>query len=140
MKWELDYIPDARKDIRELSRNQQIIVEKAIKKVKTNPLPQSEGGYGKPLGNKRGANLTNMLKIKLRAEGIRVVYKLIRTETKMLVVVVGVREDEEVYEIAQRRRMYLSGLSFQNRIRQNQLNGGFFDLRFTDFRLGCCGQ
>ncbi len=105
MKWELDYIPDARKDIRELSRNQQIIVEKAIKKVKTNPLPQSEGGYGKPLGNKRGANLTNMLKFKLRAEGIRVVYKLIRTETKMLVVVVGVREDEEVYEIAQRRRI-----------------------------------
>jgi mRNA interferase RelE/StbE len=105
MKWELDYIPDARKDIRELSRNQQIIVEKAIKKVKTNPLPQSEGGYGKPLGNKRGTNLTNMLKIKLRGEGIRVVYKLIRTETRMLIVVIGVREDEEVYEIAQRRRI-----------------------------------
>ena len=64
-----------------------------------------EGGYGKPLGNKHGANLTNMLKIKLRVEEIRVVYKLIRTETKMLVVVVGVREDEEVFEIAQRRRM-----------------------------------
>ena len=105
MKWELDYIPDARKDIRDLSRNQQIVVEKAIKKVKTNPIPQSEGGYGKPLGNKHGANLTNMLKIKLRTEGIRIVYKLIRTETKMLVVVVGVREDEEVYEIAQRRRI-----------------------------------
>ena len=105
MKWELDYIPDARKDILDLSRNQQIIVEKAIKKVKTNPLPQSEGGYGKPLGNKCGTNLTNMLKIKLRGEGIRIVYKLIRTETKMLVVVVGVREDEEVYEIAQRRRI-----------------------------------
>ena len=41
----------------------------------------------------------------LDTEGIRVVYKLIRTETKMLVVVVGVREDEEVYEIAQRRRI-----------------------------------
>ena len=105
MKWELVYIPDARKDILDLSRNQQIIVEKAIKKVKTNPLPQSEGGYGKPLGNKRGTNLTNMLKIKLRGDGIRIVYKLIRTETKMLVVVVGVREDEEVYEIAQRRRI-----------------------------------
>jgi mRNA interferase RelE/StbE len=45
-----------------------------------------------------------MLKIKLRGEGIRIVYKLIRTETKMLVIVVGVRKDEEVYEIAQRRR------------------------------------
>ena len=44
------------------------------------------------------------LKIKLRGEGIRIVYKLIRTETQMLIVVVGVREDDEVYDTAQRRR------------------------------------
>ena len=125
MKWELDYIPDARKDIRELSRNQQIIVEKAIKKVKTNPLPQSEGGYGKPLGNKRGTNLTNMLKIKLRGEGIRVVYKLIRTETRMLIVVIGVREDEEVYEIAQRRRIKYPSLPLE----MPQHPPGLYDLR-----------
>jgi mRNA interferase RelE/StbE len=80
-------------------------VTKALKKVKTNPLPQDEGGYGKPLGKKHGRDLTNFLKVKLRGEGIRIVYKLIRTETKMLVVVVGVREDEEVYEIAHRRRI-----------------------------------
>lgn len=104
MNWDLYYLPEARRDIRALSRNQQVIVEKAIKKVKTNPLPQSEGGYGKPLGHKDGTNLTNRLKIKLRGEGIRIVYKLIRTETKMLIVVVGVREDEEAYEIAQRRQ------------------------------------
>ena len=105
MNWKLDYLPDARKDINGLSRTQQILVTKAIKKVKTNPLPQSEGGYGKPLGHKHGTNLTNMLKIKLRDAGIRVVYKLVRTETKMLVIVVGIREDEEVYEIAERRRI-----------------------------------
>ena len=105
MNWKLDYLPDARKDINGLSRTQQILVTKAIKKVKTNPLPQSEGGYGKPLGHKHGTNLTNMLKIKLRDAGICVVYKLVRTETKMLVIVVGIREDEEVYEIAERRRI-----------------------------------
>ena len=104
MNWELDYLPEVQKDIHNLTRNQQILVGKAIKKVKQNPLPQSEGGYGKPLGHKQGTNLTNMLKIRLRGEGIRIVYKLIRTETKMLMVVIGVREDEEVYEIAQRRR------------------------------------
>ena len=103
MSWELDYLPEARKDIQSLARNQQIVVRKAIDKVKQNPVPQSEGGYGKPLGHKQGTNLTNLLKIKLKKEGIRIVYKLIRTETKMLVIVVGVREDEEVYEIAQRR-------------------------------------
>lgn len=105
MNWDLDYVPEARKDIKDLDRSQQIVVTKALKKVKTNPLPQDEGGYGKPLGKKHGRDLTNFLKIKLRGEGIRIVYKLIRTETKMLVVVVGVREDEEVYEIAHRRRI-----------------------------------
>lgn len=105
MNWDLDYVPEARKDIKDLDRSQQIVVTKALKKVKTNPLPQDEGGYGKPLGRKHGRDLTNFLKIKLRGEGIRIVYKLIRAETKMLVVVVGVREDEEVYEIAHRRRI-----------------------------------
>jgi mRNA interferase RelE/StbE len=105
MNWDLDYVPEARKDIKDLDRSQQIVVTKALKKVKSNPLPQDEGGYGKPLGKKHGRDLTNFLKVKLRGEGIRIVYKLIRTETKMLVVVVGVREDEEVYEIAHRRRI-----------------------------------
>ena len=103
MIWELKYLPEAEKDYQSLAHNQQLVVNKAIKKVKTNPLPQAEGGYGKPLGHKKGVNLTGFYKIKLRGEGIRIVYKLIRTETKMLVVVIGMREDEEVYEIASRR-------------------------------------
>ena len=104
MNWEVKYLPEAEKDLNALDHSQQLLVRKAIKKVKTNPLPQSEGGFGKPLGHKQGTNLTNFLKIKLRGEGIRIIYKLIRTETQMLVVVVGVREDEEVYEIAQARK------------------------------------
>ena len=104
MNWDLEFLPEADKDLDGLSRDQQVKVKKAIKKVQENPLPQKEGGYGKPLGHKHGMNLTNLLKIKLRGDGIRVVYKLIRTETKMLVVVVGIREDEEVYEIASKRR------------------------------------
>ncbi len=103
MSWELVYLLDVEKDYKNLSRRQQIITDKAIKRVKLNPLPDSEGGYGKPLGHKRGRNLTGYLKIKLRGEGIRIVYKLIRTESKMLVIVIGIREDEEVYEIAEQR-------------------------------------
>ena len=103
MTWKLKYLPEAEKDLSTLDNNQQIMVLKAIKKVKTNPLPQKEGGYGKPLGHKQGRNLTNYLKIKLRKEGIRVVYKLVRSESNMLIVVIGIREDDEVYEIAQKR-------------------------------------
>ena len=105
MNWIVQYLPEADKDLDSLSRTQQVMVKKAINKVKENPLPQNEGGYGKPLGHKRGLNLTNLLKIKLRGEGIRVVYKLIKTESQMLVIVIGVREDEEVYETAYSRRI-----------------------------------
>ena len=104
MNWNVLYLPEANKDLDSLSRQQQILVKKAIKKVQANPLPQNEGGYDKPLGHKHGLNLTNLLKIKLRGEGIRIVYKLIKTDSRMLVIVVGIREDDEVYEIAHSRR------------------------------------
>ncbi len=79
------------------------MVAKAIDKVSENPLPVSMGGYGKPLGNKGGNDLTGFLKIKLKSAGIRVVYRLIHTESEMLVVVIGVRADDEVYDMAHRR-------------------------------------
>ena len=104
MKWTVEYLPEAKKDVATLSHNQQTLVKKAIGKVCENPLPQSEGGYGKPLDNKHGMNLSGLLKIKLRGEGIRVVYKLIRTETQMLVVVVGIRDDDDAYRSAYQRR------------------------------------
>jgi mRNA interferase RelE/StbE len=103
MNWKLKFLPEVEKDLRQLSGNQRILVRKAIKKVQTNPLPVSEGGYGKTLGNKNGINLTGFLKIKLRGAGLRVVYKLVRTESEMLIVVVGARADDEVYETAEQR-------------------------------------
>ena len=104
MSWSVAFLPEAVKDLDKLSRSQQAMVKKAIQKVQTNPLPQNEGGYGKPLGHKHGLNLTNLLKIKLRGAGIRIVYKILRTDSQMLIIVVGIREDEEVYEIAHSRR------------------------------------
>lgn len=103
MSWNIAFLPEAVKDLKALAGNQQILVRKAIQKVSQNPLPMEEGGYGKPLGHKSGTNLTGFLKIKLRGAGIRVVYKLERTESGMTVIVIGVREDDEVYELAQKR-------------------------------------
>lgn len=103
MNWKLVFLPEAAKDLKNLAGNQRLMFIKAIDKVLQNPLPVNEGGYGKPLGNKHGTDLAGFLKIKLRGAGIRVVYKLIRTETEMLVVVIGAREDDEVYETAQHR-------------------------------------
>ena len=102
--WIDKYHPEAKKDIDKLDGSQKVAVKKAIKKVLQNPLPQSEGGYGKPLGNKSGNNLTGLLKVKLKKEGLRIVYKLVRTENTMYVLVVGVRSDNEVYYIAAERK------------------------------------
>lgn len=104
MTWELVYLPEARDDLRALDGSQRIKVVKAIAKVQTNPLPVSEGGFGKPLGNKRLSQLSGLMKIKLKAEGLRIVYKLERTEHNMCIVVIGVRSDDEVYREATKRR------------------------------------
>ncbi len=69
----------------------------------TNPVSIYEGGYGKPLGNKGGTDLTGLFKIKLRNAGLRIVYKIIKTETTMIVIVIGARSDDEVYNIAEKR-------------------------------------
>lgn len=103
MNWKLAYLPEAEKNLKALDGSQRILVQKAIRKVQQNPLPADENGYGKPLGNRNNTSLASFLKIKLRAARLRVIYKLHRTENAMLVIVIGVRADEEVYEIAQKR-------------------------------------
>ena len=102
--WELSFLPEGREDLRALDGSQRIRVVKAIAKVQSNPLPSSEGGYGKPLGNKRLSQLSGLMKVKLKSDGIRIVYKLERIEHAMRIVVIGVRSDDAVYREAQKRR------------------------------------
>lgn len=101
--FELLIYPEAVKDVKKLDGSKRKVVAKAIEKVLSNPLPQDKGGYGKPLGNKAGVNLTGYLKVKLRGSGIRIVYRLVEVKGKMAVVVVGSREDEEAYRVAAKR-------------------------------------
>ena len=101
--WTVEFTTEAKKDMRDLSQTQRFQINKAILEVSKNPLPNSEGGYGKPLGNKQSKNLTGLLKIKLLKLGIRVVYKIIRTDEIMKIIVVAVRADDEVYDIASKR-------------------------------------
>ena len=65
MKWRLTFLPEAEEDFDKLDGSQKIIVRKALAKIEQNPLPSYEGGYGKPLGNKGGKNLSNFLKVKI---------------------------------------------------------------------------
>lgn len=107
MTWSVEFLEEAKKDMKKLERSASIQVLKGIQKISRNPLPVQEGGYGKTLGNKNGANLTNLLKIKFRDLGIRVVYKVERVEDVMKIIVVSARTDEQVYrEAAKRREKY----------------------------------
>lgn len=100
---EIEYIPAALEDLQFLDHSQQLQVLKAIKKVSSNPLPNLEGDLGKPLGSHSGANLTGYLKIKLLKLGLRVVYRVVRENNVMRIVVISVRDDETIYKLASDR-------------------------------------
>ena len=103
MVWTVEYIKEAVNDLKELDHSQQIQVLKAIQKVSANPLPNTEGGYGKPLGNHLSSNLAGYLKIKLLTLGIRVIYCLVREKEVMKIIIISVHDDQRVCRIAQER-------------------------------------
>ena len=100
MAWEIEYLPQACDDLKKLDHSVRVQVLKAIVKVSENPLPQSQGGLGKPLGNHQSLKLSGYLKIKLLKIGIRVVYRLVYNPCKMKIVVISARNNDEVYKIA----------------------------------------
>ncbi|WP_308657534.1 type II toxin-antitoxin system RelE family toxin [Agathobacter sp.] len=104
MTWGIEFLEEAEKDLKKLDHSAQIQILKGILKVSKNPLSTAEGGYGKPLGNKSGTNLTSLMKIKFRDLGIRVVYKIERVDGVMRIIVVSARTDEQVYKEAAKRR------------------------------------
>ena len=104
MMWGIEFLEEAEKDMKKLDHSAQVQVLKGIRKVSQNPLSVEEGGYGKQLGNKIGINLTNLMKIKFRDIGIRVVYKIERIEGIMKIIVISARMDEQVYKEAAKRR------------------------------------
>ena len=104
MTWSIEFLDEAEKDMKKLDHAAQIQVLKGIRKVSRNPLSAEEGGYGKPLGSKSGTNLTNLMKIKFRDLGIRVVYKVERVDGVMKIIVISARSDEQVYKDAAKRR------------------------------------
>ena len=73
MGWTIRITDEAKKDYNKLEGSIRKQVLAGIIKVSKAPLP-SPNGYGKPLGNKNGNNLTGFFKIKYRGIGIRVVY------------------------------------------------------------------
>lgn len=104
MTWDIEFLEEAEKDMKKLDHSARKQVLKGIRKVSQNPLLVEKGGYGKPLGNKSGANLTSLMKIKFRDLGIRVVYKVEQVDEVMKIIIVSARTDDQVYKEALKRR------------------------------------
>ena len=102
MKWTVEYIKEAQKDLRKLDPYVRKLVLKAIEKTAERPLPPPDG-IGKPLGNHALSKLSGFYKIKLKNLGYRVVYGLIREGGIMKIIIISVRDDEAVYKEAERR-------------------------------------
>ena len=102
MKWTVEFIKEAQKDLKRLDPYNQKIILKAISKTAERPLPPPDG-IGKPLGNHASANLKGFYKIKLRDLGYRVVYSLEIKGGMMKIIIISVRADEEVYKEAEKR-------------------------------------
>lgn len=104
MNWNVEFIEEARQDMKRLDHSAQIQVLKGIRKVAQNPVSAHEGGCGKPLGHHNDADLTGLFKIKFRDLGLRVVYKTEVVDSRMKIIVVSARSDDQVYREAARRR------------------------------------
>jgi mRNA interferase RelE/StbE len=103
MSWTLNYTDDAKRDLKGLDGSVKNQVLKGILKALQNPLSKPDGGYGEPLGNKGGINLTGFLKLKFKKLGIRVIYQLVRTDREMRIIIISARADNEVYIEAKKR-------------------------------------
>lgn len=104
MMWNAKYIREAINDLKKLDTFVQKRVLAGIARVAINPLPQNEGGYGKPLGKKGGQNLTGFFKIKFKSMAIRVVYTLNREKKLFTIIAVSERDDNYCYGLAARRK------------------------------------
>ena len=102
MSWNIEYTKAARNDLKKLDPYNRKCILKAIEKTAERPLPPPDG-IGKPLGNHSGTKLSGYYKIKLRDLGYRVVYGLTVKDNIMEVIVISIRNDEEVYREAEKR-------------------------------------
>ena len=103
MAWQAKYHDEALGDLDRLDASVRSMVLKGIKKVLVNPLPRTDGGYGRPLHNHNSSKLAGYCSIKFSKLGLRVVYRPAIKNSVMYIVVISVRADGEVYTEAEKR-------------------------------------
>lgn len=93
MTYKLKFLPIALREWKKLDNTIRIQFKKKLEKVLKNPKIQAN----------RLQRFDNHFKIKLRGSGYRLVYEVIDDEIVVLVIAIGKREGNRIYEIAKLR-------------------------------------
>lgn len=98
-KFEVVFIEEAQKDYKKLDGSIKKLVNVALAKME-----ERADELGEDLTSKHGLNLIGCRKIKFRKAGIRLVYRIVGDKAEIAeIIIVGKREDNEVYQAAYKR-------------------------------------
>ncbi|MCW7755487.1 type II toxin-antitoxin system RelE/ParE family toxin [Desulfobotulus sp. H1] len=93
MTYKLTFLPVALKEWKKLDPSIRVQLKKKLEEIIQNPkIPAN-----------RLRQFENHYKIKLKSSGYRLVYEVIESEIVVLVIVIGKREGNKVYEVAKLR-------------------------------------
>ena len=99
MKYQIQFLPEAARDYKELDGSIKKLVNKKIEEIEVNPF------LGEKLGHKFNIDLTGFLKTYVAAKKYRIVYRLLTPEKVEVVEIwgIGKREKEEIYRTIGKR-------------------------------------
>lgn len=98
-KFKVVFTEEANKDYNKLDGSVKKLVQAAVAKLR-----ERADELGEDLTSKHGVNLIGCRKIKFRGAGIRMVYRIVGDQAEIAeIIVVGKREDNEVYQEAFKR-------------------------------------
>ncbi|MCU0831579.1 MAG: type II toxin-antitoxin system RelE/ParE family toxin [Rhizobiaceae bacterium] len=94
MGWAVVYHPKVQDDFRQIGRTKAVMIANVIRERLANGEPEKTGKAlsGELSGYRR-----------LRTGDMRIVYSVNRTEVEILVLAIGLRRDDEIYNLAMRR-------------------------------------
>jgi len=98
--YKIIWAESVQKDIRKLKLTKVQIsnLRDKANKIAQNPLPKARGGYGEPLAK----DLKDYLKFRFDGD-YRVGYKLKEENGVMIIVIVGLRKDSNIYKELEKR-------------------------------------
>ena len=89
---DIQFIPEAVKDYKELDGSTKKLVNDKIDKLRSNPF------LGEALGNRNNIDLTGFYKIYLAKKSYRIVYRVIKNEIEIIEIWgIGKRDKMEIY-------------------------------------------